>query len=186
MADNQNTIFYSIFESELGFICIIGREGCVHDLLFGDLTRDDIEGRLTTIVDRQNQISRIEWVESDWYPECRRSLVEFAKGESTSLKSISILSQAKTDFQSRVLKITQSLKYGQTLSYAQVAAKAGSPGAARAVGSVMAKNRIPLLIPCHRVVAAGGRLGGFSAPQGVDMKKRLLAMEAGEFELVSG
>jgi methylated-DNA-[protein]-cysteine S-methyltransferase len=50
--------------------------------------------------------------------------------------------------------------------------------AARAVGQVMAKNRYPLVVPCHRVLAAGGLLGGFSAPQGLIMKRRLLAMES--------
>ena len=67
---------------------------------------------------------------------------------------------------------------GETVSYAELAGRAGSPNAARAVGGVMAGNRVPLLVPCHRVVGAGGRLGGFSAPTGVELKKRLLALEA--------
>ena len=57
---------------------------------------------------------------------------------------------------------------GETRSYGELAAQCGSPGAARAVGQVMAKNRYPLVVPCHRVLAAGGRIGGFSAPQGLD------------------
>jgi methylated-DNA-[protein]-cysteine S-methyltransferase len=66
------------------------------------------------------------------------------------------------------------------LTYGELAAKAGYPGAARAVGNCMAANRIPLLIPCHRVVCAGGRLGSYSAPGGTVTKRRLLALEAGE------
>ena len=67
-----------------------------------------------------------------------------------------------------------------TRSYGEVAAAAGSPGAARAVGQVMAANRTPLIVPCHRVLAAGGKIGGFSAPQGLALKRRLLALESGE------
>ncbi len=66
---------------------------------------------------------------------------------------------------------------GSTVSYAELAKRAGSPGAARAVGTVMARNPLPLLVPCHRVLAAGGALGGFSAPGGTDLKVRLLHRE---------
>ncbi len=66
-----------------------------------------------------------------------------------------------------------------------MAAAAGSPGAARAVGQVMRSNRTPLLVPCHRVVAAGGKIGGFSAPQGLVMKRRLLELESDHaFQLI--
>jgi methylated-DNA-[protein]-cysteine S-methyltransferase len=62
-------------------------------------------------------------------------------------------------------------------TYGDLAAAIGSPGAARAVGSVMARNCFPLIVPCHRVLGAGGSLGGYSAPDGLRMKRRLLAME---------
>jgi methylated-DNA-[protein]-cysteine S-methyltransferase len=65
------------------------------------------------------------------------------------------------------------------MSYGELAAKAGYPRAARAVGSVMSSNRFPIVIPCHRVVAAGEKPGGYTSPQGVGMKLRLLALEAG-------
>jgi methylated-DNA-[protein]-cysteine S-methyltransferase len=69
---------------------------------------------------------------------------------------------------------------GQRISYGDLAAAVGAPGAARAVGSVMRRNRYPLLVPCHRVVAAGGRLGGFQdgAPGGAALKEAMLAEEA--------
>ncbi|MDO9693852.1 MAG: methylated-DNA--[protein]-cysteine S-methyltransferase [Candidatus Latescibacteria bacterium] len=66
---------------------------------------------------------------------------------------------------------------GATVSYAELAKRAGSPGASRAVGTVMARNPLPLLVPCHRVLAADGALGGFSAPGGTDLKVRLLHRE---------
>jgi methylated-DNA-[protein]-cysteine S-methyltransferase len=68
------------------------------------------------------------------------------------------------------------------LTYGQLARRVGSPAAARAVGSTMARNRLPLVIPCHRVVGSGGQLRGFSAPGGVAVKQRLLQMEAARKE----
>jgi methylated-DNA-[protein]-cysteine S-methyltransferase len=82
-----------------------------------------------------------------------------------------------TEFQRRVLLACRAILYGQTRSYGDLAAQVGSPGAARAVGNVMAHNCVPLIIPCHRVVASQGQLGGFSAPRGLSMKRRLLQLE---------
>ena len=80
-----------------------------------------------------------------------------------------------TDFQRQVWAALRQIPAGQTKSYGQVAAAMGRPGAARAVGNACAANPIPLLIPCHRVLASGGRLGGFSG--GLPWKRRLLAQE---------
>ena len=75
----------------------------------------------------------------------------------------------------------RKIPYGKTLSYGQLAAKAGRPGAARAVGNHMAGNRTPIIVPCHRVLPSGGGLGGFSAAGGVALKRRLLEMELSVF-----
>lgn len=80
-----------------------------------------------------------------------------------------------TPFQRRVLEITRAIPHGEVRSYGRVALEAGSPRGARAVGGVMRSNRTPLVIPCHRVLAAGGSLGGFSG--GLDMKEFLLKLE---------
>lgn len=82
-----------------------------------------------------------------------------------------------TEFQSDVVATCRAIPLGQTRTYGEVARLAGRPGAARAVGRVMATNRVPLIVPCHRVVASSGKLGGFSAPQGVVLKRRLLDLE---------
>jgi methylated-DNA-[protein]-cysteine S-methyltransferase len=76
--------------------------------------------------------------------------------------------------------------YAKSISYGELASLAGAPGAARAVGNIMAKNPLPLVIPCHRVLAAGGRIGGFSAPAGTEMKRHLLRMEQGQVSVCPG
>ncbi len=80
-------------------------------------------------------------------------------------------------FTRKVLLAVRNIPYGEVLSYGEVARKVGRPRAAREVGGVMHRNPIPLFIPCHRVVASGGKLGGFSAEGGLRLKKRMLALE---------
>lgn len=81
------------------------------------------------------------------------------------------------EFRRRVYEAARSVRPGQTITYGELAERAGAPGAARAVGGAMAANPVPILVPCHRVLAAGGRPGGFSAPGGLDSKARLLGIE---------
>lgn len=81
-------------------------------------------------------------------------------------------------FRRRALAACRRIEYGKTASYARLASLAGSPRAARAAGSVMAANPLPLIIPCHRIVRSDGSVGCFSAVGGTEMKRRLLAMEA--------
>ncbi|PKO00332.1 MAG: hypothetical protein CVU42_03945 [Chloroflexi bacterium HGW-Chloroflexi-4] len=80
-------------------------------------------------------------------------------------------------FQKQVLEITQFIPFGETLSYGQIAAKLGKPRAGQAVGGALGRNPIPIIIPCHRVVAANGNLTGFSAADGILTKTWLLELE---------
>ena len=81
-------------------------------------------------------------------------------------------------FFTRVYNRVRKLGWGETVTYGTVAKELGAgPEAAREVGQAMAANPVPLIIPCHRVLAAGGRIGGFSAPGGADAKLRMLAIE---------
>ena len=87
-----------------------------------------------------------------------------------------------TQFQRAVWHALLKIPAGQTKTYAEIAIEVGSPKATRAVGSACGANPIPVLIPCHRVLASGGKIGGFSA--GLDWKRRLLAIEGiGDLEL---
>lgn len=81
----------------------------------------------------------------------------------------------KKSFAGQVLSALLQIPFGRTVSYRELAEKAGYPGAARAVGTVMANNPLPLLIPCHRVILADGRLGNFGPGQ--VLKKQLLKIE---------
>jgi len=80
-------------------------------------------------------------------------------------------------FTRQVLEVLRTVPYGETVTYAELAARVGSPRAARAVGRAVAVNPLPIVIPCHRVVAAGGRPGGYSGGGGLATKLWLLARE---------
>lgn len=82
-----------------------------------------------------------------------------------------------TEFRQHVLRLTMQIAYGTMITYRDLAVRAGSPGAARAVGGAMAANPVPVVIPCHRVVATSGALTGYSAAGGILMKKFLLNLE---------
>ena len=99
-------------------------------------------------------------------------------GEDIDLTDIELDLDGVPAFDQRIYAIARALPRGVTATYGELARRAGAPGAAQAVGQVMGNNRFPLVVPCHRVVAAGGGNGGFSAPGGVDTKLRLLALES--------
>ena len=80
-------------------------------------------------------------------------------------------------FAQTVLRALAKVPYGKTITYGELARRAGSPKAARAVGSILASNPLPIVIPCHRVIAGEGSLGGFRAPGGLKLKRKLLRME---------
>lgn len=85
------------------------------------------------------------------------------------------VAQNGTPFQRRVWDELRRIPYGHTISYAQLAARVGNPAAVRAVGGANGANNVPIIVPCHRVIAADGTLGGFGG--GLDRKRRLLALE---------
>jgi methylated-DNA-[protein]-cysteine S-methyltransferase len=115
-------------------------------------------------------------------PEFVRRLAEriqsYAAGIDEDFSDVPLDLSHLTEFQRRVVKQCRRIRPGETLSYGELAAKAGYPGAARAVGSTMARNRFPIVIPCHRVVGSAGSLGGFSAPSGISLKRRMLDLES--------
>ncbi len=98
-------------------------------------------------------------------------------GEPDDLRWIRLDLAGLPDFHRTVYEITRAIDPGHTLSYGQVAERAGLPGAAQAVGQALGRNPIPLIIPCHRVLAADHALHGFSAPGGIGTKARLLEIE---------
>ena len=102
----------------------------------------------------------------------------YFRGERVDFSALPLDLGAQDEFFAKVYAHVRRLEWGQTTTYGSVAKELGAgPEAAREVGQAMARNPIPLIIPCHRVLAAGGKVGGFSAPGGAAAKVRMLALE---------
>ena len=159
-------------ETDWGWIAAVGKGEVLHFLTMGQpdcetAIRASSPGSLTDFPEPRR-----------WHPQLEKLLRAYIRGKKVDLSQVKLELSHLTAFQRKIVTQCRRIPYGRTLSYGELASKAGSPSAARAVGSVMAKNRFPLIVPCHRVVAAGGKLGGFSAPTGINLKQRLLDLEA--------
>ena len=106
----------------------------------------------------------------------RKRFLQLLSGKADDLLDLEIDTDGLTDFQQSVVDACRRIPFGKTVRYGELAAKVGHPKAARAVGTVMSKNRFPIVVPCHRVVSTGGT-GGFTSPQGVKTKLTLQAIE---------
>ncbi len=105
-------------------------------------------------------------------------IVKLLDGQATDLSSLVLDMTHLPPFHRRVYAVARKIPAGRTLSYGDVAVQLGSPNAARAVGQAMGRNPFPIIVPCHRVLAAGGKIGGFTAPGGTRTKQKMLAIEA--------
>lgn len=110
--------------------------------------------------------------------EVTEAVRRYFLGEQADFSAALLDLRAREPFFARVYAVVRTLRWGETTTYGEVAARLGAgPEAARDVGRAMGANPIPLLMPCHRVLGAGNRIGGFSAPGGAETKRRMLAIE---------
>lgn len=120
-----------------------------------------------------------EWIEA-LVAEIRAHLA----GEKVAeFEAVPVVFGRKTPFCAAVYAALRAVPAGHRTTYAELAVKAGRPKAFRAVGQAMAKNPIPLIVPCHRVVRSDGTLGGYSAPGTIEFKRKLLAIESRQLRL---
>jgi methylated-DNA-[protein]-cysteine S-methyltransferase len=104
-------------------------------------------------------------------------IVALLAGQAIDLSAVPLDMSATPDFHHRVYDIARGIAPGSTLTYGQIAARLGDSGLAREVGQALGRNPFAIVVPCHRVLAADGRLGGFSAGGGPATKRRLLLIE---------
>jgi methylated-DNA-[protein]-cysteine S-methyltransferase len=107
-------------------------------------------------------------------------IVVLLTGQARDLSRVTLDTGAVSEFQRRVYAIARTIPAGSTLSYGEIAEGLGDKRLARDVGEALGQNPFPIIVPCHRVMAAGGKMGGFSAPGGVRTKLRLLSIEGAE------
>ncbi len=131
------------------------------------------------------------WLPGDQWPACCQNASDLSSKAAKQLEwyfhgslqqfDLPIDFSELTDFRQHVLRLAMQIPYGTITTYSSLATQAGSLGAARAVGGAMAANPVPVVIPCHRVVAVSGALTGYSGAGGIVMKEFLLSMEGIDF-----
>ena len=171
MNKQEKPYWLVVFPSSLGWFALLGNKDRIKELTFGHPSARAAKKALSPgLLAQTRSLSR--------KPPLVRRLQAYAKGASKDdFRDIQLDLGCLSVFQRRVSEKCRIIPFGTTLSYGQLAARAGSPRAYRAVGNCMSGNKIPIIIPCHRVVSSSGGLGSYSAPGGVRMKKRLLSIE---------
>jgi methylated-DNA-[protein]-cysteine S-methyltransferase len=162
---------YTIFETRWGYFGLAGRKSALIRTCLPVGEREQAESRLLGGLSNARR-------DKDLFSTLHEQITAYFEGSYVDFnKDIPILLENLSPFGRSVLAACRGVTYGRTISYGQLAAKAGSPKAARAIGGVMARNPLPLIIPCHRVVCTDGKIGGFSAVGGIPLKRRMLGLE---------
>jgi methylated-DNA-[protein]-cysteine S-methyltransferase len=163
----------TVFPTALGWMALEVEEPFVKKLSFGHATPQAAIADVGpgTLLDGD------EAADDEWQPLVER-LQRYAEGAYDNFLDVELAPTEQTPFQTRVVELCRQIPFGSSLTYGEVAERAGYPRAARAVGNCMRTNPVPLIVPCHRVVGAGGLMRGYSAGEGIRMKLRLLELEA--------
>jgi methylated-DNA-[protein]-cysteine S-methyltransferase len=105
------------------------------------------------------------------------AMTDLLSGKPVDLSFVPLDMNGVPEFNQRVYAAARLIRPGATVTYGDIARQLGVPGSARAVGQALGRNPFPIIVPCHRVLAADGKTGGFSAPGGASTKLRMLAIE---------
>lgn len=165
-------ICFALFDTAIGRCGIVWNERGVARVGFPERSEDATRRRLLRHFPDAREIVPP--------PEIRRAIddiVASLAGERRDLTHMRIDTADLPEFNRRVYAVARGIPPGKTLSYGEIAERLGNKALARDVGQALGQNPIPIIVPCHRVLAAGGKMGGFSAPGGISTKLRLLGIE---------
>jgi len=163
---------FTLFETAIGFCGLVWGEKGIVGVLLPEASREKTRARLA----RRHP----EAAETHPPPQIQSAvdaIVSLLTGEATDLGDIELDMEGLAPFQRRAYALARAIPPGATLTYGEIAKQLDEPEAARAVGQAMGQNPFPIIVPCHRVLGAGGKAGGFSAPGGLDTKARMLSIE---------
>jgi methylated-DNA-[protein]-cysteine S-methyltransferase len=170
-------IGFTLFDTAIGRCGIVWSERGVVAVRFPERSDDATRGRIW----RRFADAR-EATPSDEAQRAIAGIVALLDGEPRDLRDVTLDMQDVPDFNRQVYDVARSIGPGATLTYGEVAERLGDRNLARDVAQALSQNQTPIVVPCHRVLAAGGKTGGFSAPGGVKTKLRLLSIEGAQPE----
>jgi methylated-DNA-[protein]-cysteine S-methyltransferase len=166
------TAGHAVLETVIGFIGIAWSEAGLIRLCLPERSREVVERRLL----RHAGVAA-STVQPKWVVELIASIKAYAAGEDVDFSDVPVDLAVIDDFRLAIYDAARKLGFGETTTYGELAKRAGHAGLARETGAALGANPVPLVIPCHRILAAGGKIGGFSAPGGSVTKEKMLAME---------
>lgn len=164
-------IAYTIFETAIGDCALAWRGEAICAASLPATTREALRAHLSRGAEMN------EAPPPDFVARAIDLVVRLINGEAADLTAIPLDRSGIEPFANRVYDDILRLGPGETTTYGEIAARLGDKSFARAVGAALGANPIPIIIPCHRVLAANGAMGGFSAPGGASSKRRLLEIE---------
>ena len=163
---------YAVFRTQWGWFGVLGGEHGLVRTYLPVAHKETIQSRMLSDFPSAERSKMV-------FSALQKVIEDYYKGSIADFSDVEICLDGLSEFQRTVLTALRTISYGDTASYTQLAKLANSPRAARAIGTVMAQNPLPLIIPCHRVIKADGSPGLFSAAGGTDTKKRMLELEKG-------
>jgi len=166
----KDSISYVVFQTQWGFFGLAGTENALIRAVLPSPNRKIVEKLL--LKGLKNALLDI-----NYRPDIQMRVREFFDGCSTDFGDIPVQIDQFSQFTKKVLNACRKVPFAETITYSQLAEKIHSPAAARAVGTALAKNPLPLLIPCHRIIRSDDNMGGFSAPGGTELKLKLIKHE---------
>jgi len=163
----SDKLTYTVFQTDAGWVAVMASE---RGLVRATLPRAAAEDALKALGERAQEATRTD----DRFADLAARFQSYFRGWKPSFPDKLDLSEG-TPFQRAVWEGARRIPYGETRSYGELAEEIGRPGAGRAVGQAMSRNPVAIVIPCHRVIASGGKLGGFG--NRLDLKWYLLSLE---------
>jgi methylated-DNA-[protein]-cysteine S-methyltransferase len=180
-APTPSHISYTLIETALGWIGIAWSEKGLICLCLPERDRDATERRLTRSVGLRSGFPSDGAAKAISLPPFIEKLIgdlrRYAVGEPVDFSDLPIDLAGVDDFRRAIYDAARRLSFGEVTTYGELAAAAGHPSLARETGAALGTNPVPIVIPCHRILAAGRKIGGFSAPGGSATKAQLLALE---------
>ncbi|RLP25442.1 methylated-DNA--[protein]-cysteine S-methyltransferase [Mesorhizobium sp. YM1C-6-2] len=171
----DNTIAdHLVFDTALGFVGIAWSEKGLTRLCLFQREPTAVERRLERLAPAGGAA---KGETPAWVGSLIRDIRAYAEGEEIDFSAVPVDLDGVDDFRLAIYAAARKLGFGETTTYGELAKRAGHAGLPRETGQALGSNPVPLVIPCHRILAAGGKIGGFSAPGGSTTKERMLALE---------
>ena len=168
----MTALTYDIFETPHGWVGVLASEHGIRRTTLPETSIEACREKLGSAIDDADRTP-------DKFVNLRRKIERFLDGEDEDFGGVPIDVEDASPFHRAAWQACRTIPAGETRPYRWLASAAGRPNAPRAAGQAMARNRLPFLIPCHRVIASDGSLGGYgSGRTRLELKKRLLEMEA--------